>query len=140
MFHAQWRAAWPPTIDGMESARDGAALAVVPAFGARRCVVCGALLGDQYWIVAYPLGAHELCVDWSKRPFPYSRQASALLRIARAPDVARPDLLRRAARALDELASRWPAEALVVLERGRIIISAARRFTQDAPPKVRSLL
>lgn len=124
----------------MESARDGAALAVVPAFGERRCVRCGEFLGDQYWIVAYPDGAHEECVDWATRAFPYARQVAALLRIARVPEVKRPDLLRRAARALEALDAQWPRDALFVLERGRVIIAAARRFTSGAPPKVRALL
>lgn len=124
----------------MEPARDGAALAVVPVFGERRCVRCGELLGVSYWITSYPNGAHEACVDWTARRFPYERQMNALLRIARAPEIKRPDLLRRAAGALGALQDRWPAEALAVLERGRVIIAAARRFTAEAPPKVRALL
>ena len=121
----------------MERAQDGAALAVVPVFARRRCVRCGDLLGDTYWITRYPDGAHEACVDWSNRPFPFERHATAL---ARAPEVTRPDLLHRAARALWALEPRWPDEALWVLERGRIIIAAARRFTVDAPAKLRALL
>jgi hypothetical protein len=54
--------------------------------------------------------------------------------------VSRPDLLRRAARALDALSQGWPDDALFVLERGRVIVAAARRFTHEAPPKVRALL
>lgn len=128
------------TIIDVERASDGAALAVVPTFGDRRCVVCREPLADGYWIVAYPDGAHERCIDWSRRPFPYARQVGALSRIARAAEVARPDLLRRAARALAALEERWPDDALFVLDRGRVIIAAARRFTGDAPPKVRALL
>lgn len=112
----------------------------MPVFADRRCVRCGEALGASYWITTYPDGAHAPCVDWSARPFEYERQVSALLRIARAPEIARPDLLRRAARALEALAAQWPDDALFVLERGRVIISAARRFTAEAPPKLRASL
>jgi hypothetical protein len=124
----------------MQRAQDGAALAVVPQFAHRRCVRCDELLGDSYWITNYPHGAHERCVDWNNRAFPFERQANALVRIARAPEVTRPDLLHRAARALWALKSRWPHNALGVLDHGRIIITAARRYTADAPAKLRELL
>lgn len=112
----------------------------MPDFSLRRCVRCGEPLGAGYWITEYPQGAHEACVDWSKRPFPFERHVGALGRIARAPGVARPDLLHRAARALHALDEQWPAQALFVLERGRTIVAAARRFTVDAPAKLRALL
>lgn len=46
------------------------------------CLVCGEPLDgrEPFWCVAYPKGAHGRCLDWSARPFPFTRHLRVLRR------------------------------------------------------------
>jgi hypothetical protein len=51
----------------------------------RPCRVCGKPLGGgPWWLVQAPdIGEHDHCRDWSKHPFPYSRDLTRLRAAAR---------------------------------------------------------
>jgi len=102
------------------------------------CAVCGLDLGSSYWMVHD--GAHEACIDWSKRPFPYSRQIDVVRRLARHADPGRErDVLMVAAR-LQDLAHGWPDRALQRLVRARELAALARKWTSAAPEKLKASL
>ena len=108
-------------------ASDGAALAkTAAAVDVRRCVRCGEIIEGRYWMVQFPHGAHEACVDWSQRAFPFVREIDVLRLLARRAGLrVRPALLRAAER-LTALRRRWPVEAPSIFDEGRSIIDAVR--------------
>ncbi|HEY4223667.1 MAG TPA: hypothetical protein VGO62_20060 [Myxococcota bacterium] len=108
----------------MERARDGAGIATIHAAGARRCVRCGDVIAGPFWIIAFPDAAHEACVDWRGRAFPFERELAVLrFLVRRVPD--RMPLLR-IVNELVSLKRRWQQDALAVLVDGRVLIERAR--------------
>src|SRR4051812_15675053 len=123
------------TIVMIERARDGAALAKtspVADGSERRCVRCGTALGQRWWVVAFPDGAHDECMEWSTRPFPFTRELDVLRFLARRlGDGRRKEILDGLKRDLAALARRWAfvvdgEDPLDVLRAGRSIVGAAR--------------
>lgn len=67
----------------MTRATDGAALVSPPKHLSEGCVYCGGALIRGYWMVNYPRGAHEECIDWTKEKFPFERYVGVLALLAR---------------------------------------------------------
>lgn len=123
------------------AAPDGANIARVERPGDRACDVCGERLEAPYWIVDFPRGAHERCIDWSTRPFPFTRHLEVLRKMARAAEGEARASVIRAGVAMAALHKRWPTEALAVLQEGRAIVAALRPHLDDTvPARLRSQL
>ncbi len=106
---------------------DGASLVVASAVGVRRCCVrCGGVLDGRCWIVRYPEAAHEACVDWTARAFPFARELDVMSLLARRLTGRDRDIVAGLLRDLAALARRWPDEATAALGAGRSIVAAAR--------------
>jgi hypothetical protein len=132
-----------------EKARDGASLASVSQ-EAGRCAVCGQELGaERWWVIPgqFPLGEHERCRDWSRYPFPFDRQLGELRKVYRrlgeaAGAAGARVLVETAGRELRDLERRWPRDALVVLDEGRMVIARVKNALTGAgvDPKLTSQL
>ena len=125
----------------MERASDGARLAATAnALVPRRCVRCGGAIAGRFWIVKFPDAAHEACVDWRARPFPFARELDVLRFLARRAKADHARGLLAAAGALATLKRRWPADAIAVLDEGRRVIAAARAHVVDLDHRDRQRL
>jgi|GEM_PF-1392397 len=76
------------------------------------CVVCGQALGwETWWVTRYPHGEHTRCRDWTRHPFPFERQLTALRKLWRQLDQ---DAIRRevarVGRELAQMQARWPGQ------------------------------
>ena len=105
--------------------RDGASLvsaAPVPS----RCAICGDELGDVFWMITYPQGAHTRCIDWSSRAFPYAWRIEPLRVLERTLHGDARAAAHRARYVLEAGAARWPRDAARILDGCHAEVEKAR--------------
>lgn len=98
------------------TAPDGANLATTSPIPTT-CTICGAALGiEARWVVDHPKQAHERCIDWAARPFPYAWRIAGLeLVVRRVVDDALV-VAQRCLRVHRRALAAWPTPALVILD------------------------
>jgi hypothetical protein len=109
---------------------DGGAIAVFNR-PPQDCVVCGADLGlGPWWVTDHPRGAHEACVDWSRRPFPYAWVLPVARAAWRAHRSARAEL-GALGRELAGIEARWPAGGAGAVARAGAIKARLHGLAQE---------
>jgi len=104
-----------------------------PPSAHQECTVCGVLIAgtEVAWISEHPRRAHEGCIDWTTRAYPYAPRVTTLRRLYRS---LRGDSRARVARTgrwLLAAETVWPLGAPAVLAETRARLSRLRRDLEE---------
>lgn len=102
------------------------------------CAVCGEHTGAEIvWVIGWPRVEHDRCRDWTRHPFPFTREISVLRRLWREVPAFRVTL-EEAGKHLAALERRWPGTHADVLA-ARTTIATARSALSAAGSETHGL-